>query len=91
MSKPIAGGHARIREHAHPKYAAMYPGLEADKAYPVVVVDPGYGGRKAVHLDVGTGRRVAVWSVDLRALPRCKYCNTEKHSSKACPEMKGAK
>jgi len=89
MSRPKVGKHARIREKAVPVARQFFRAAEADAVYEVAAVDPGYG-RKAVYLKSKTGDVFSLWANQVQALPRCRYCDSEQHNGKNCPDTKEA-
>lgn len=82
MSTPAVGFHAHVREKSISKYTGVYGHISPDDLFTVVRIDEGYG-RRCIHLQRDGGGIVPVWLGDVKALPRCKYCNSEEHTKKS--------
>jgi hypothetical protein len=83
MSAPKVGCHARVSAKHAPIYAPVYGKLDPGDSWIVTYIEK--RGRKAVYLQAGD-RQVTLWSAHVRAIPRCKWCDTEAHSSRKCPK-----
>lgn len=91
MSAPKKGCHVLIEAGAVGAVKKLYPWVSAEVAYVVAAVDTKHTkGRSVVHVhEKGMpSKRFTLWSTDVKALPRCKWCDVESHSSTYCPHMK---
>lgn len=92
MSRPIAaklGCRCRLRAKALVRLRMAYREINAEDVWKVVAID--YSRPKLVFIDqwsVDGPRRICVWARDVKMFPRCRDCNVEEHTTRACPERK---
>jgi hypothetical protein len=91
-TKPIPGGHVRLTEEVKPLVAPIYQGIDLDQAFLVEHVAVSSLCRTTVFVlpKEDPERRLGFWLSQVKAFPRCKWCNKEGHSLKSCKEAKEA-
>lgn len=93
MSRPIVGGLVRFRRNKAAHYATLHThhDFQATDTLAVEHIER-RGQRTAVYCrKPGRPYPVAIWIVDLKALPRCMYCESEEHrsgSTRKCPVLR---
>jgi|ERR1043166_6546448 hypothetical protein len=86
MSTPVVGGHAYVRERSIPKYEGLYGRIYKDEVFIVEIIEGGRG-RYAIYLRRKDAEQlIPVWLGDVKAFPRCVYCNKEDHTRKTATE-----
>ncbi|HYF08111.1 MAG TPA: hypothetical protein VD970_10855 [Acetobacteraceae bacterium] len=81
MATPKVGCHATIREKKLSNYAGFYGPIGKDETFVVDHIDNGRG-RGCVYLRREQGSIIPVWRGDVKAFPRCDYCDEEGHTKK---------